>query len=122
MPKHARSLPGFDERVIALYGRGLSTREITEYLEELYHTTVSPDLISRVTEAVMEDAEAWQNRPLEAVYPLLYLDALFVKMRTPSGVRKRAVYVALGVNLEGRKDVLGYGWRMRKRLHSGCAF
>lgn len=107
VPKHARSLPGFDERVIALYGRGLATREIAEHLEDLYHTSVSRDLISRVTDAVMEDAEAWQNRPLETVYPLLYLDALFVKMRTPAGVRKRAVYVALGVNLEGRKDILG---------------
>ena len=107
VPKHTRSLPGFDERVIALYGRGLSTREITEHLEELYHTRVSRELISRITEAVMEDAELWQNRPLEQVYPLLYLDALFVKMRTPSGVRKRAVYVALGVNLEGHKEVLG---------------
>lgn len=107
VPKHVRSLPGFDERVIALYGRGLSTREITEHLEEIYQTSVSRDLISRVTEAVMEDAEAWQNRPLEAIYPLLYLDALYVKMRTPAGVRKRAVYVALGVNMEGRKDVLG---------------
>lgn len=107
VPKYVRSLPGFDDRVIALYSRGLSTREITEHLEEIYQTTVSRDLISRVTDAVIEDAEAWQNRPLERVYPLLYLDALYVKMRTPAGVRKRAVYVALGVNLEGYKDVLG---------------
>jgi putative transposase len=98
---------GFDEQVIALYGRGLSTRDIQGHLVEIYGTEVSPDLISRVTDAVLGDAKAWQNRPLEAVYPILYLDALVVKIRDGKTVRNHACYVAIGVNLDGERDVLG---------------
>jgi len=98
---------GFDEQVIALYGRGLSTRDIQAHLVEIYGTDVSPDLISRVTDAVLADAKAWQNRPLEAVYPILYLDALVVKIRDGKTVRNHACYVAIGVNLDGERDVLG---------------
>jgi len=98
---------GFDEQVIALYGRGLSTRDIQAHLGEIYGTSVSPDLISRVTDAVLADAKAWQNRPLEAVYPILYLDALVVKIRDGKTVRNHACYVAIGVNLDGERDVLG---------------
>lgn len=105
--KHQRRLEGFDEKVLALYASGMSTREIQSHLEELYGTEVSPDLISRVTESVMSEARAWQARPLEAVYPIVYLDALFVSIRDGAAVKKRAVYVALGMRLDGQREVLG---------------
>ena len=98
---------GFDERVISLYARGLTVREIQGHLAEIYGTEVSPDLISKITDAVIEDAKAWQNRPLERLYPILYLDALQVKIREGQAVRNFACYVAIGVNLEGERDVLG---------------
>jgi putative transposase len=98
---------GFDEKVIALYARGLTVREIQGHLEEIYGTQVSPDLISRITDAVLEDAKAWQNRPLDAVYAIVYLDALVVKIRDGNAVRNHACYLAIGVNLEGERDVLG---------------
>ena len=98
---------GFDEKVISLYARGLTVREIQGHLAEIYGTEVSPDLISRITDAVLEDAKAWQNRPLERLYPIVYLDALVVKVRDGHAVRNFACYVALGVNLEGERDVLG---------------
>jgi len=107
VPKRQRRLEGFDEKVLALYARGLSTRDIQGHLEELYGVEVSPTLISNVTEAVLEEVRAWQSRPLEAVYPILYFDALFVKSREAGPVRNRAVYVALGVNLQGEKALLG---------------
>jgi putative transposase len=107
VPKHRRRLEGFDDKVLALYARGLSTRDIQEHLRELYGTDVAPDLISRVTESVLDEAKAWQQRPLEPVYPILYLDALFVSIREGSTVTKKAVYVALGMTLDGRRDVLG---------------
>jgi len=98
---------GFDEKVISLYGRGLTVREIQGHLQEIYGTEVSPDLISKITDAVIEDAKAWQNRPLERLYPIVYLDALVVKIRDGHAVRNFACYVAIGVNLEGERDVLG---------------
>ena len=98
---------GFDEKVISLYARGLTVREIQGHLAEIYGTEVSPDLISKITDAVLEDAKAWQNRPLERLYPIVYLDALVVKVRDGHAVRNFACYVALGVNLEGERDVLG---------------
>ena len=90
-----------------MYARGMSTREIQGHLEEMYGVEVSPSLISEVTDGVMEEAQGWQNRPLEPFYGIVYLDALYVKMRHEGRVENRAVYVALGINLEGRKDVLG---------------
>jgi transposase-like protein len=105
--KRQRRLAGFDDKVIALYARGLSTRQIQSQLEELYGVEVSPTLISNVTNAVMEDVRAWQSRPLAAVYPILYFDALFVKSRQEGPVRNKAVYLALGINLEGEKELLG---------------
>jgi putative transposase len=105
--KHQRRLEGFDEKVLALYASGMSTREIQSHLEELYGTEVSPDLVSRVTEGVMSEARAWQARPLEAVYPIVYLDALFVSIRDGAAVKKKAVYVALGMRLDGQREVLG---------------
>jgi putative transposase len=98
---------GFDEKVIALYGRGLTVREIRGYLEEMYGTDVSPDLISKITDAVLEDAKQWQQRPLDAVYPIVYLDALIVKIRDGQSVRNHACYLAIGVNTDGERDVLG---------------
>jgi len=98
---------GFDDRVIGLYARGLTVREIQGHLAEIYATEVSPDLISKITDTVIEDAKAWQNRPLERIYPIVYLDALVVKIRDGHAVRNHACYVAIGVNLEGDRDVLG---------------
>jgi putative transposase len=98
---------GFDDKILSLYARGMTTREIQGHLEEMYQVEVSPSLISEVTDAVMEDARAWQSRPLEPFYGIVFLDALYVKMRYEGRVENRAVYVALGINLEGRKDVLG---------------
>lgn len=105
--KRQRRLEGFDDKVISLYGRGMTTREIQGHLKELYGTDVSPALISNVTDSVLDDVRAWQSRPLDAVYPILYLDALHVKMRLDGMVQTRAVYLALGVNLEGHKELLG---------------
>jgi putative transposase len=98
---------GFDEKVIALYARGLTVREIQGHLAEIYGTEVSPDLISKITDAVLEDVKAWQTRPLEAVYPIVYLDALVVKVRDGQAVRNHACYLAIGVDLDGERDVLG---------------
>jgi putative transposase len=98
---------GFDEKILSMYARGMSTREIQGHLREMYQVEVSPSLISEVTDAIMEDARAWQSRPLESFYGVVFLDALYVKMRHEGRVENRAVYVAVGINLEGRKDVLG---------------
>ena len=105
--KGERRLAGLDEKIVALYARGMSVRDIRAQLAEIYGTEVSPDLISRVTDAVIEDARAWQTRPLESVYPVLYLDALQVRVRDGSNVRKVACYLAVGVTLEGRRETLG---------------
>jgi transposase-like protein len=105
--KRQRRLEGFDDKVLALYSRGLSTRGIQEQLEELYGVEVSPTLISNVTNAVMDDVRAWQSRPLSSVYPILYFDAIFVKSRQEGPVKNKAVYLALGINLEGEKELLG---------------
>jgi putative transposase len=98
---------GFDDKIISLYARGLSTREIQGHLEEIYGVEVSPTLISNVTEAVQEEVKAWQNRALDELYPIVYLDALMVKVRDNGHIQNKAIYVALGVNLEGQKEVLG---------------
>src|SRR5213079_2561678 len=92
---------GFDDKILSMYARGMTTREIQAHLEELYGVEVSPTLISNVTEAVQDEVRAWQNRPLEPVYPIVYMDALYVRMRDNGHVQNRAVYVAIGVNLEG---------------------
>jgi len=98
---------GFDDKILSLYARGMTTREIQGHLEEMYQVEVSPALISNVTEAVIEEVKAWQSRPLDAVYPVVYLDALMVKMRSDGRVENRAVYVAIGITLAGMKEVLG---------------
>jgi len=106
VPKGSTRLKGFNERIIALYGRGMTVRDIQSHLEEIYDVDVSPDLISRVTEAVWEELEEWRNRPLDPVYPILYIDALTIKIRDGM-VQNRPAYLAVGVDLEGRKHVLG---------------
>lgn len=98
---------GFDDKILSLYARGMTTREIQAHLQEIYGMEVSPMLISNVTEAVQDEVREWQNRPLEATYAIVYLDALYVRMRDNGHVQNRAVHVAIGVNLEGNKDVLG---------------
>jgi transposase-like protein len=105
--KRQRRLEGFDDKVLALYARGMSTRDIQGQLEELYGVEVSPTLISNVTDAVLDEVRAWQSRPLSAVYPILYFDALFVKTRQEGPVTTKAIYLALGINLEGEKELLG---------------
>lgn len=105
--KRQRRLEGFDEKVLALYARGLSTREIQAQLEQLYGAEVSPTLISNVTASVHEEVKAWQSRPLSSVYPILYFDALVVKSREEGPVKSKSVYVALGINMEGEKELLG---------------
>src|SRR5215471_2941987 len=108
VPKRQRRLEGFDAKVLSLYARGLSTREIQGHLEELYGTEVSPTLISTITDAVWEDVRTWQARPLASVYPILYFDALFVKSRQEGPVQTKAVYLALGVTMDGAKELLGW--------------
>jgi putative transposase len=98
---------GFDDKILSLYARGMSCREIQGHLEEMYQVEVSPTLISTVTDAVLDEVKTWQSRPLDAVYAIVYLDALVVKMRSEGRVENRAVYVAIGIDMEGRKDVLG---------------
>ena len=105
--KHQRRLEGFDEQVIGLYARGLSTRDIQSQLEELYDIEVSPTLISNVTSAVLEDVRTWQGRGIESVYPIVFFGALFVKSRQDGLVKNKAVYLALGVNMQGEKALLG---------------
>jgi putative transposase len=107
LPKHQTRFEGFDDKILSLYARGLTTREIQGHLQEMYGVEISPTLVSDVTEAVMEEVKTWQNRPLEPIYGIVYLDALYVKMRHEGRVENRAVYVAIGVDLDGRKDVLG---------------
>lgn len=98
---------GFDDKIIALYARGMTTREIQGHLQEAYGVEVSPTLVSNVTDAVLEEVKAWQARPLEALYPIVYFDALFFKVREGNQIQNKAVYVALGINLEGKKELLG---------------
>jgi putative transposase len=107
VPKGTTRFAGFDDKILSLYARGMTTREIQGHLEEMYQVEVSPTLISNVTEAVIEEVKAWQSRLLEPVYPIVYLDALMVKMRSEGRVENRAVYVAIGITMEGQKEVLG---------------
>ena len=105
--KYRRRSPGFDEKIISMYARGMTVREIRGHLDDLYGIDVSPDLISAVTDDILDEVAEWQNRPLEALYPLVFFDALRVKVRDEGTVRNKAVYVALGVRLDGQKEILG---------------
>jgi putative transposase len=107
VPKGQTRFSGFDDKILSLYARGMTTREIQSHLEEIYQVEVSPGLISSVTDAVLEEVTIWQNRPLDALYPILYLDALQVKIRDGAHIRNKAIYLAIGINLSGIKEVLG---------------
>lgn len=105
--KGEKQLNGFDDRIISLYARGMTTRDIQAHFEEAYGVEVSPTFISQVTNAVMDEVLAWQNRPLDSVYPIVYLDALVVRSRDSGAVQNKHVYLALGINLDGEKELLG---------------
>ena len=105
--KHQTRWTGFDDKIISLYSRGMTVREIQSHLIEMYGAEVSPTLISSVTDAVMEDVKQWQSRPLDAVYTVIYLDCIHVKVRDAGAVRTTAVYLAIGINMQGEKEVLG---------------
>src|SRR5262245_4479121 len=107
VPERQRRWEGFDTKVLSLYARGLSTREMQGHLEELSGTEVSPTLLSTITDAVLEDVRTWQGRPLASVYPILSFDALFVTSRQEGPVQTKAVSLALGVTMDGEKDLLG---------------
>lgn len=107
VPKHQTRWAGFDDKILSLYARGMSVREIKAHLEEMYGAEVSPTLISSVTDAVMDDVRTWQSRPLDALYPIVYLDCIHVKVRDNGTVRAKAIYLALGINLAGEKELLG---------------
>ena len=105
--KGQRRFSGFDEKILSMYARGMTTRDIEGHLKEMYGIEVSPALISNVTEAVLEEVKAWQNRPLDRIFAIVYLDALYVKIRDNGHVQNRAIYVAIGVRMDGCKEVLG---------------
>lgn len=105
--KHERHFDGFDDKILSMYARGMSTRDIRAHLNELYGVDVSPDLISRVTDAVVDELNEWQGRGLERVYPVVYIDALVVKVRDQGKVENKAVHIVVGVDLDGERDVLG---------------
>jgi putative transposase len=105
--KHQRRLVGLDQKIIALYARGLSTRDIQAELEEMYGVEISPTLISQVTDSILDEVKAWQNRPLASLYPIVFLDALVVKVKENKQINNKAVYLALGIDQEGQKEVLG---------------
>ena len=107
IPKHERRFTGFDDKIVAMYARGMTMREIQGFLAEQYATEVSPEFISSVTDAVMSEVTAWQARPLEPVYPVVFFDALRVKIREDAVVRNKAIYLALGVQSDGTRDILG---------------
>lgn len=105
--KHQRSFKGFDDKILSMYARGMSVRDIQAHLAEIYGTEVSPDLISRVTDAVADEVQAWQTRPLDPVWPIVFLDALVIKVRDQGVVQNKSAYIALGMGVDGHKEVLG---------------
>jgi putative transposase len=107
VPKGQTRFEGFDDKILSLYARGMTTRQIKQHLEEIYQVEVSPSLISSVTDAITDEAKAWQSRPLDAVYPIIYLDALVVKVRESSHIQNKAIHLIVGINTSGRKEVLG---------------
>jgi putative transposase len=107
VPKGQRRLDGFNERVISMYARGMTVRDIQAHVREIYQVEISPDLVSTITDAVLDELREWQNRPLDSVYPVIYLDAIVCKVRHEGAVRNKAAHLAIGVDVEGRKHVLG---------------
>ena len=107
IPKRERSFKGFDDKIISMYGLGMSTRDIQAHLADMYKIEVSHELIASVTDAVLDEAKAWQHRPLDKIYPILYLDAMVIKVRDGKQIVNKSLYMAMGVNMEGHKDILG---------------
>ena len=107
VPKHKRRFEGFDHKILALYAKGMTTRDVQQTLEELYDVEVSPGLISQVTEAVQEEVRQWQARPLDEVYPIVFLDGLVVKVRVDGRITQQTIYLAVGINMQGKKELLG---------------
>lgn len=105
--KYQTRWPDFDEKIISMYGRGMTTREIQGHIEDMYGVEISPDLISQITDSVLDEVRAWQSRPVDPVYPIVFLDALFVKVRDAGSIKNKAVYLALGINMHGDKELLG---------------
>lgn len=105
--KHQRRFEGFDDKIISMYGRGMTVRDIRSHLEDIYGVDVSPDLITDVTDAIINDAKEWLNRPLDNIYPIVYFDGIVVKGRTDRKSTNKTVYLAIGINMQGRKEVLG---------------
>lgn len=105
--KHQRSFNGFDDKILSMYARGMSVRDIQAHLAEIYGTEISPDLISRVTDSIVDEVQSWQSRPLDAVWPIVFLDALVIKVRDQGVVQNKSAYVALGMRVDGHKEVLG---------------
>jgi putative transposase len=107
LPKRQRHFKGFDQKIISMYGLGMSTRDIAAHLQEMYSMEVSHELIANVTDAIIDEVKAWQHRPLDAVYPMLYLDAMVIKVKDGKQVINKSLHIAMGVNMEGNKDILG---------------
>ena len=105
--KHQTCWSGFDDKILSLYARSMTVREIQSHLQEMYGAEVSPTLISTVTDAVLDEVKTWQSRPLDALYPIVYMDCIHVKVRDSGAVRVKALYLAIGVNMDGMKEVLG---------------
>jgi len=118
--KGQRRLDGIDKIVLGLYARGMTTRDITGHLAEIYGVQVSPDLISKITDAVHAEVAEWKMRPLDRVYPVIFLDALVCKVRDGGSVKNKAAHLAVGVDVEGRKEVLGSGSRPPRAPSSDC--
>lgn len=107
LPKRQRHFKGFDEKIISMYGMGMSTRDIAAHLQEMYAVEVSHELIANVTDAVLDEVKAWQMRALEAIYPILYLDAMVIKVRDGKQIVNKSLYMAMGINMDGNKEILG---------------
>ncbi|GJE13309.1 hypothetical protein FOHLNKBM_4372 [Methylobacterium longum] len=118
--RYQRRFPGFDDKIVSMYARGMSAREIVAHLREFYGIEVSPDLITAVTNAALEEVAAWQARPLEPVYPVMFFGALQVKVRDAGVVRNKAVHIALGVRDDGSKKISASGWSRTRAPSSGC--
>ena len=107
IPKYQRNVSGIEEKVIALYAKGMSTRDIEEQIQELYGISLSSEMVSKITDRIVLEIQEWQQRPLEVIYPFMFMDAIHYKIREDGHIKNRAAYVVLGVTLEGYKDILG---------------
>ena len=119
IPKRQTRVDGLDQKILSLYAKGMSLSDIKIQIEELYGADISESLISKITDDVMDDVKAWQSRPLESVYPIVFFDCLVLKVRQDKRIINKAVYVALGIDMDGKKDILGSGSARTKGLSSG---